>query len=94
MMITKPKTYAATLSEWTDWDIASHKLACLLGIIDESKGSFTIDFKWIYSCNNKTGNTLSDVLTSLVELGFLEFDAENDRVRYNTVFDVNRVDEN
>ena len=81
------------LKEWTDWDVAEHKLACVLGIVDEEKGSFSLDYKWIYWCNNRTGNTLSEILTSLIELGFLQFIEEEERVRYNEGFDVSKVDE-
>ncbi len=87
----KKKTLSEELKDWTDWDVAAHKLACILGIVDEEKGSFSLDYKWIYWCNNKTGNTLSDILTSLIELGFLEIRSEEERVRLNKNFDVSEV---
>ncbi len=86
------RTLAEALHDWTDWDIAEHELACVLGIVDEEKGSFGLEFKWIYWSNNRTGNTLGDILTSLMELGFLEYDKEEEKLRHNAGFDVLKVD--
>lgn len=75
------KVLTEKLAEWTDIDGAEHQLALTMGLIKEEDGSFQVDFKWIYWTNNRYGNALHDILMKMVEIGLLEYDVEEMRIR-------------
>ena len=64
--------------------------ATQLGIVDESKGSFAVDYKWIYWSNNKYGNALVNILDKLVEIGFLEYGDDRYKIRTNRNFNLTK----
>jgi hypothetical protein len=76
---------AAAIVEWTDWDVAEFRLAIALGIL-EPDTSFSTDAKHIFWSRNLLGSQLDSILRALVGLGALEFDAEEERVRWNPDF--------
>jgi hypothetical protein len=82
------KTLKEKLKNWEDIDIVQHELGILLGIVDESKGSFAREYKWVYWSNNPVGNALHDILMNLVEIEFLEYDEDEGKLRFNHKFDV------
>ena len=74
------------LTEWADIDVAQQKLAIILGLADEKEGSFQVKLKWIYWSENQYGNTLYKILMKLVEIGFLEYNDEEQKIRANPIF--------
>ena len=73
------------LKNWTDIDIAMHSLAKLTGLVEKDK-SFFRDNKWMYWSDNSYGNTLNNYLMQLVNIGFLEYKEEDQKIRFNQSF--------
>ena len=73
------------LSEWTDFDIAYHELAVQLGLFKTD--NFT-GFAWVYWTENEYNDFLQPTLLKLIEIGMLEFDEEEYKVRANKEFEI------
>jgi hypothetical protein len=82
------------LANWVDGDVAAYYLACCLGLMPQEDGSLNgfRDAKWVFCSGNPTGNELYAFLDKLVELGFLEFDGEEVRYRWNPAVQPNWFD--
>ncbi len=78
------------LRDWTDLDIAMHELAIQVGMVDDRKGSFAKEYKWIYWSKNKYASALTEVLMKMVEVGVLEYDDDQVKIRVNQHFDINK----
>lgn len=70
------------LEDWTEFDIAMYYLACILGIIeyDEKFNSYR-KTKAIYWSKNPLGDSLYEMLETLVKRGILE--RNDDGYRWN-----------
>ena len=64
------ESWKDAMSDWVDFDGASHLLARRLGIFPHEKGF--LDMKWMYWTSNPVGNDLADSVDMLVVLGILE----------------------
>jgi hypothetical protein len=82
------KSLAKSLENWTDPDYAMYELSVVLGLVDVNKGSFAGEFKWIYWSTNIYYEALQSMLFKMVELGFLEYDDEIEKVRVNPNFEL------
>jgi hypothetical protein len=58
----------------------AYELALLLGILPPGT-SFQTDAKHVFWSSNELGDTLQDMLQSLVRIGALEYDPEDQRYR-------------
>ena len=80
------------LSEWTDFDGASWRLAKCLGLMpdipwnpgDRTKPGYGM--KAAFWSSNLFGETLTRIMQELVRMGALEFDEDNIAYRWNTEF--------
>jgi catechol 2,3-dioxygenase-like lactoylglutathione lyase family enzyme len=63
-------TLTASLTDWTDIDVAAHQLARCLGVLPER--SAMNDAKWVYWSNNPLGLELVGLLDRLTTIGVLE----------------------
>ncbi len=88
-VVSTAQTLKSRLAEWTDWDVAGYHLGAALGMLPEwpDNDVWPADKKWIFWSSNPTGDVLSEMLRSMVRLGFLELDEEEHRLRYNQHFD-------
>lgn len=84
------ETFIARIKDWTDYDVAMHLLALQIGIVDEDKGSFQSEYKWIYWSDNPYGNMLGDMLNKMIEVGVLLYDEEDQKVKYNPDFEIKK----
>lgn len=73
------------LVEWTDFDIAYHKLAVQLGLFKTDNFS---GFAWVYWTKNEYNDFLLNTLLKLIEIGLLEFDEDEYKVRSNKNFEI------
>jgi len=68
------------LQEWTDLDLAMHEFALQLGLVPkEASYSSCVAYYW----GGKYHFVLKETIEKLVELGLLEFDEDETRVRTN-----------
>lgn len=63
-------TLKNALENWMDFDGAQYELAKTLGIMTEAD-DFCTTVKHVFWTNNSLGNSLSDILESLVDAGVL-----------------------
>lgn len=82
------KTLFSYLESWKDIDDAQHQLGILLGMVDESLGSFQKEYKWVYWTNNPFGKMLRESLFKMVEIGMLEYNEDNETIRSVPGFDI------
>ncbi len=76
-------TLKEKLQDWADIDWACFELAKCLGMMDEET-KFSTDAKHIFWSNNLVENKLFDfLLRDLVEIGILEYDNDEQRVKWN-----------
>jgi len=74
------------LQDWVDIDFAAFKLAQCLGLMN-TETSFATDAKHIFASENLVGRKLYDMLLSdLVIIGVVEYDREEQRVKWNNEF--------
>ena len=73
------------LKEWRDPDGAAFALAVSLGLMDPDT-PFATDTKHVFWSDNELGNAFHDILDTLVEVGALEHESEDDRYRWNPRF--------
>src|SRR4051794_30847414 len=62
-------TFAADLADWTDADVACHRLGVSIGLFEDA------DFqarKGVFWTDNPVGNSLYDALMALVRAGVLD----------------------
>lgn len=78
-------TLREALKDWTDWDVAEYRLAICLGLMSPQV-DFASQAKHVFWSNNPVGTALSACLTQLVHTGVLEFDEEEQRVRWSPAF--------
>ena len=64
------------LREWQDWDVASHYVGRALGLFPSE--SWMAQYKGIFWTDNPLGNMLAGVLDSMVELGAVEKNSDNE----------------
>jgi hypothetical protein len=71
-MPTELKTLKATLSEWTEIDLAMCAVTELLGLIDFEASPFQTRSKHVFWTAHPVGTMAYDLLEKLVGLGILE----------------------
>ena len=64
------------------------EIAVVLGLVPDTAKAFSKDYKWLYWSKNKWGNMLYQMLSELAEIGFLEYDDEEQRYRTNPEFEI------
>jgi hypothetical protein len=67
------------LEHWTDADGAEYELAVLLGLLPPNTWG---EHKWVFWSDNPLGRFLHATLQGMVQLGTLEFDAEEIKFRW------------
>lgn len=74
------------LKDWEDQDVSAYYLACCLGFIDYDD-SFAVfrESKSVFWTGNQISYFLSDALKKMLEIGMLEFNADN-QYRWNKSF--------
>lgn len=75
-----------SLSSWTDRDMAMFRLGVALGIFEQTV-SFARDAKHVFWSENKLGASLAELVQTLVRIGALEMDSEEEQVRWNQSFE-------
>jgi hypothetical protein len=85
----KSQLLKETLIEWEDFDVASYKLACCLGVLPPEDGSFEgfRNVKWMFASANPVGHSMGQILEDLAETGVLQFDRDNVKIRWNPNYD-------
>ena len=71
------------LKDWTDMDLAAYHLGSIIGI---TGGEDFIKYKWLYWTNNSIATAVYDMLQSLTTIGFLVFDDEAQKYKWNKDF--------
>lgn len=80
------------LKDWQDFDVATFYIGVSLGLFEDITPGEQLSTiwnkvpKWVMWSNNKTGNALSEILTSMVTIGALEVD-EDSRFRWNEKYE-------
>ncbi len=73
------------LKDWTDIDIAIHHIAVELGLFKTD--NFT-GYLWVQWTENKYSDFLDKTLRSLIEIEMLEYNVEENTIRFNESFEV------
>src|SRR5262245_20847240 len=76
------------LTTWEDFDVATYKLACALGIFPPDQGGYDglRTHKWFFWSANPLGETLGRFLDELAKHGVLEYDENEMKFRWNENF--------
>ena len=80
------KTY---LKDWEDLDIAAYRLAICLGLMQSPSDDEFETFraaKSVFWSNDKLGTELYEFIYTLITIGILEMEHENDQIRWNPSF--------
>jgi hypothetical protein len=79
-------TLKTELADWRDWDVASYILSQNIGLMNTDV-SLQTKAKHVFWSDNPIGNTLTEILNQLVEVGILEKRDEPDlQYRWNPEF--------
>jgi hypothetical protein len=78
------------LQDWVDIDTAQHLMAVDFGLVEPS-GEAYHKYKWVYWSENPIGKKLYDILMSLVEMGCLFYDDEEQKVKWNNDYSIDSL---
>lgn len=76
-------TLKSSLEKLTDYDVAYHELACLLGMAEPKEFS---KYKSIYNSNNDVNNAFHRIIRSLIEIEAIIYDEEECMIKWNDKF--------